>query len=315
MTTITSAEKAKKPRQNGRSLSGILVPAFLVLVGICVLLYPVVSTQWNNLRQIEIAQNYAAAMAKVPSDTKNVVLEEADSYNHVTRSGPVFDPWLTRLAPDNAQYNEYLATLDGENGAPMSRLVIPKAKVDLPVYHGSSDYTLQHGVGHLFGSSLPVGGPSTHSVLTGHTGLTNATLFDNLIKLKEGDAFYIDTFGREMKYVVDKIDVVLPDKTNDLKVQPDQDLVTLVTCTPYGINSHRLLVRGHRVALDPQQASETFDKSGASKLTWQWWMLVALALAGLALLILLWWVITSLIALGRQRRGDLTVASSIERRS
>ena len=169
----------------------------------------------------------------------------------------------------------------------MSQLAIPSIDVRLPVYHGTSDNTLQKGLGHLYGSALPTGGEGFHSVITGHTGLTTATLFDDLVDVKEGDAIYVSTFGKRMKYQVYKTEVVLPDETDSLRAEAGRDLLTLVTCTPYGINTHRLLVHAERVPLDPDEA-KVLDESTS---TVQWWMWVLGAVALTVLLALIWWII------------------------
>lgn len=169
----------------------------------------------------------------------------------------------------------------------MARLIFPEIKADLPIYHGTSDEVLAKGLGHLYGSDLPVGGVGTHSIITGHTGLTNVTLFDNLRKAKEGDAFYIQVAGHKLKYEIDQIKVVLPHETDDLRPIEGQDYITLITCTPYGINTHRLLVRGHQVPMDPSE-SNIFDQTHGTG--WQWWMyalLVAVFVLGTGFA---WWL-------------------------
>ena len=137
----------------------------------------------------------------------------------------------------------------------MARIVIPSIHVSLPVYHGTETRTLADGVGHLFGTSLPIGGPSTHAVLTGHTGLSTATMFDNLTQDKKGDAFYVSSLGQTLKYEVVDITVVKPEETDSLRKVPGRYLITLITCTPYGVNSHRLLVTGERVPMDDPTAA------------------------------------------------------------
>jgi len=156
--------------------------------------------------------------------------------------------------------------------------------VNLPVYHGTRDDTLQKGLGHLFGTALPVGGLGTHAVITGHTGIPTATLFDDLIDVQVGDSIYLSTFGEKMKYRVYDTEVVLPDEVESLDAQTGRDLITLITCTPYGINSHRLLVHAERVEMDPEEA-EVLDQA-TSTMQWWMWLLAALAVAVISLLIL-----------------------------
>lgn len=262
-----------------------MIPVVLVLVGLLVLAYPVVATQWNNRQQERVAKEYAQLDNQLPPEQRDKALAEANDYNSRLQGGPVLDPWLDRIAKESDAYKEYLQVL-GQSQA-MARLVVPSAKINLPVYHGTDEKTLQQGVGHLFGSALPVGGEGTHAVLTGHSGLANATLFDNLRDVKQGDPIYVQVSGEKLKYVVDQIKVVLPHEVDDLKPVAGEDYLTLITCTPYGINTHRLLVRGHRADLDEADLKNLDEASGAK---WQWWMTALLAAAALVAMILLWWL-------------------------
>lgn len=152
---------------------------------------------------------------------------------------------------------EYQSLLNTGNGV-MGTIKVPKQSINLPIYHGTSEEALASGAGHLYGTSLPVGGKSTHSVITGHRGLVEALMFTRLDEVKEGDFFYIEVMGETLGYKVDRISVILPDDTSKLKIVPDEDRVTLMTCTPYGVNTHRLLISGHRVAI-PMPAPEPND--------------------------------------------------------
>lgn len=152
---------------------------------------------------------------------------------------------------------EYQSLLNTGNGV-MGAIKVPKQSINLPIYHGTSEEALASGAGHLYGTSLPVGGKSTHSVITGHRGLVEALMFTRLDEVKEGDFFYIEVMGETLGYKVDRISVILPDDTSKLKIVPGEDRVTLMTCTPYGVNTHRLLISGHRVAI-PMPAPEPND--------------------------------------------------------
>lgn len=284
---------ATRPR-----LRQLLLPILIILLGMSVLLYPVIATQWNNIQQQLVTEEYAKFVEEQPEEVRNEMFEAALRYNAEHTGTPILDPWLAQVAEDNGDYQAYLEQLK-TNGA-MAQIIVPSAKVKLPVYHGSDEKTLQKGVGHLFGTSLPVGGASTHSVLTGHTGLTNATLFDNLTDVTVGDAIYLNVLGNRLKYEVDQLNVVLPNEIDQLAVVEGQDLVTLITCTPYGINSHRLLVRGHRVPMEPSD-EKLLDEQGG--LTWQWWMLAAIGVCALVLVLMLVWVIR---AIRRNRRAEPT---------
>lgn len=280
------ASTSKKPRSKA-------LPVLLILLGLAVLLYPVVATQWNNYQQTRVAENYRELMDEAVEkdpDAMQAAIDVAHRYNEEGRGGPILDAWNSRVAKDNEEYQAYLKQLSGLPA--MAQLVIPSIDVNLPVQHGTSDEVLNKAVGHLYGTSLPVGGPDTHAVLTGHTGLTNATLFDNLSEVKEGDAIYLAVFGEKLKYEVHSIDVVLPEDTESLKVQPGKDLLTLVTCTPYGINTHRLLVHAHRVPMDPDDSA--FEDAGPPI---QWWMWAIVIAALVVLLLLALW-------LRRQKRKD-----------
>lgn len=260
------------------------LPVIIILVGLLVLTYPVISTQWNNRVQEQVAKKYEEQLQSMPVEQVDKTLEAARTYNRAHTDGPILDPWLARVSEDNAEYKEYERQLSG--AAAMSQVAIPAIDVRLPVYHGTSESVLQKGLGHLYGSALPTGGEGFHSVITGHTGLTTATLFDDLADVQVGDAVYVSTFGERMKYRVFGIDVVLPDETDSLAAVPGKDLLTLVTCTPYGINTHRLLVHAERVPMDPEDA-EALDTTTSSL---QWWMWAIGGVALLILLALIWWL-------------------------
>lgn len=264
-----------------------VVPVLIMLLGLAVLLYPVVATQWNNWLQHKAVSQYQAETqdyARNDPAAAAAAVDSARRYNEAHTDGPILDPWLARISEDNPEYQAYLDELAGLSA--MSNVAIPSINSNLPVYHGTADETLQKGVGHLYGSALPVGGEGNHTVLTGHTGLTNATLWDNLVDVEIGDAIYLSTFGERLKYEVHDIEVVLPNETDSLKSVAGEDLLTLITCTPYGINTHRLLIHAHRVPMDPSEAG-VFDKSG---LTMQWWMWLVLAVVLACLAAMVWWI-------------------------
>ena len=260
-----------------------LIPLLLILLGILVMAYPVVGTYYRNTQQSSVADAYRASTSDSDHGYAEVV-ERARRYSMDHAGAPILDPWLARVSKDNRPYQDYLEQLNpsGDPNAPIAALAIPTIKAVLPVYHGTDPTVLNHGIGHLYGSALPVGGAGTHSVLTGHTGMTDATLFDHLDKVQVGDTVFISVFGEELAYEVDRIDVVLPTEISSLQAVPGEDLLTLITCTPYGINSHRLLVRAHRVPLDAQEMEDAFTASA----NWQWWMTVVVAIIALALLFL-----------------------------
>ena len=268
------------------------LPLVLVLVGVAVLLYPVMATQHNNDEQQRLAKMYTASVEAAGPDTVAKERASAETYNNNLESAPILDPWLESQRPDTPQYQAYLHEMDID--PVMARIVIPSIHVSLPVYHGTDSRTLTEGIGHLFGTSLPIGGPSTHAVLTGHTGLSTATMFDNLNQLKKGDVFYVSSLGQTLKYEVNDITVVKPEETDSLRKVPGRDLVTLITCTPYGVNSHRLLVTGERVPMDPTAAAAEEAKAlPAPMQTWMKAIIVAVAVilaVVVGILVRLWWM-------------------------
>ena len=282
------------------------LPLVLVLVGVAVLLYPVMATQHNNDEQQRLAKMYTATVNSAGPETIAKERASAETYNNNLESAPILDPWLESQRPDTPQYQAYLHEMDID--PVMARIVIPSIHVSLPIYHGTDSRTLTEGVGHLFGTSLPIGGPSTHAVLTGHTGLSTATMFDNLNQLKKGDVFYVSSLGQTLKYEVNDITVVKPEETDSLRKVPGRDLVTLITCTPYGVNSHRLLVTGERVPMDPTAAAAEEAKAlPAPMQTWMKAIIVAVVIilaVVVGILVRLWWT--------RRRRSRGAVGRAVK---
>ena len=278
----TQAPDKKKTPLKWRLLT--IAPPILLLAGILVLLYPVFATQYNNQRQERIASEFSAVAEQAGPDAVAESLRRADEYNLKASESPILDPWLDAQRPGTAQYQDYLSQLNLNDV--MATIKIPSIDVNLPIYHGTDTATLDKGIGHLFGTALPVGGESTHTVLTGHTGLGNATMFDQLTSVKMGDYFYIETAGRHLKYQVTDIRVVLPHETESLNKVEGKDLATLITCTPYGVNTHRLLVTGERVPMDEAAvAAEAAQVKGSVMKPWMIAVLasvvVILAVAGI----------------------------------
>ena len=270
----TQAPDKKKTPLKWRLLT--IAPPILLLAGILVLLYPVFATQYNNYRQESIASQFSAVAEDAGPDAVAENLRRADEYNANAAESPILDPWLDAQRPGTEAYQEYLSQLNINDV--MATVKIPSIDVNLPIYHGTETATLDKGVGHLFGTALPVGGESTHTVLTGHTGLGNATMFDQLTSVKVGDVFYIETAGRHLKYQVTDIRVVLPTETESLNKVDGKDLATLITCTPYGINTHRLLVTGERVPMDDDAvAAEAAQVKGAVMKPWMIAVLASVA--------------------------------------
>ena len=223
-----------------KHLSTILL-IFIFLIGLSLLLYPSVSDYWNSFHQTRAIASYAEKVTNLDNNAYDQLWEEARAYNQ------------SLLARSNSyllsqeQKAEYERLLDVSGIGIMGYIEIPSIDCTLPIYHGTEESVLQIAVGHLEWTSLPVGGMSTHCVLSGHRGLPSAKLFTNLDKLREGDTFLLRVLDEVLTYEVDQILIVEPQETGALQIVEGRDYCTLVTCTPYGINTHRLLVRGHRI--------------------------------------------------------------------
>lgn len=234
-----------------------LVCMWMLCVGICLIAYPTVSDWWNSFHQTQVMDDHTQTVMKLDTSQRDRMRQEAQAYNKELL-GRGHDRW--RLSEEEkARYNSLLNP--GDNGV-MAMLSIPSLGLKYPIYHGTEEKVLQQAIGHMEGSSLPTGEPGTHALLTGHRGLPSAILFTHLDRLKKGDTFTIDTLGETLTYEVDQIKVVVPEDSTYVGIDPGQSYVTLVTCTPYEINTHRLLVRGHRVenAPEPEPAPIPWDR-------------------------------------------------------
>ena len=219
-----------------------------LLVGLCLLVYPTFSDWWNSMHQSRAIAVYAENVAQIDNSHYEQMLADAHAYNDELALLPHRQWKLT-----DEELERYSSVMDVTGSGIMCYIEIPKIKCSLPIYHGVEDTVLQIAVGHIPGSSLPIGGESTHAVLSGHRGLPSARLFTDLDKLVVGDTFLINVLDETLTYEVDQILIVEPYDLASLEIIPGRDLVTLVTCTPYGVNTQRLLVRGHRI----ETAAET----------------------------------------------------------
>ncbi|WP_182141282.1 class C sortase [Schaalia sp. JY-X169] len=273
-------EDSSQGRRGWRPNVLAIIIALVGLSGLGVLLYPSTAAWWSQYHQSQAIEAYSSSVIEDAPPGNELELGRAREYNQLLGSGEVVvgsDSHKPTTDLERAQaieidgigYWDLLLTRHDT----MARLKIPSIDVDLPVYHGTSDATLERGVGHLQGTSLPVGGTDTHSVLTAHTGLAKATLFNNLNKVEVGDTFTIEVFGDVVTYRVTETRTVLPSETEAIRLRSGEDLVTLVTCTPLGINTHRYLVTGERITPTPiadiEAASEKPDIPG-----FPWWALV-----------------------------------------
>ena len=212
----------------------------MLFVGVCGLLYPSVSQYWNARTQSKVVDNYQEILAELKPEDYSAYLEAAADYNNRLRA-------LSSPLTNYRQLDDYNDTLNVSGSGVMGFITIAKIGVEIPIYHTVNVEVLNIACGHLEGTSLPVGGESTHSVLSAHRGLPHAKLFTDLDKMEVGDTFTITILGQMLTYQVDQIKVVLPNEVDDIQIVAGEDLCTLLTCTPYGINSHRLLVRGTRI--------------------------------------------------------------------
>lgn len=251
-------------RKNASSI--ILIMIFLV--GLSLLLYPSVSEFWNSKHQSRAISGYTEKVLEIDDNRYELMLQEANEYNKKLENG------LSRWIPSEKEVEEYNGLLNIGGTGIMGYVEIPDLGISLPIYHGVDEAVLQIAIGHLQGSSLPVGGAGTHCAISGHRGLPSAKLFTNIDELKEGDVFLLCVLDEVLTYEVDQIRIVEPKDLSALEIEENKDLCTLITCTPYGVNSHRLLVRGHRietvennsirVSADAMQIDETIVASFVS---------------------------------------------------
>lgn len=233
-----------------------------LLVGLGFLNYPFISQWVNQKNQSKVIYEYEKKTAELPDEKKQKLLEEAKKYNQELFSkDQVLQDGFAGVEKNDG-YKRYQSLLNVSGDGILCYLEIPSIEVFLPVFHGTSEHVLEQGAGHLYGSSLPVGGKGTHAVIAAHTGIATKMLFTDLDQMKAGDVFFLNVLGEKLEYQVEQIFTVTPDRTDLLHIEEGKDYVTLVTCTPYGINSHRLLVRGRRIPYQEIQkkSAETEQK-------------------------------------------------------
>ncbi|PSJ32088.1 sortase [Peptostreptococcus russellii] len=244
----------KSKKKNKITINDI-IRLIVLLVAFSVLLYPTLSSYLNEKNSSKVVSYYDEESIKLSETEKEQMLEDARAYNQEMLGNiDLIDP----SSKENTEIDErYQSLLNPDGTGMMGYIHIPKINIELPIYHGTSEAVLQAGVGHFWGTSLPVGGESTHTVLTGHRGLPTKTLFTNIDKLEEGDIFYIKVLDETLAYQIDQILTVLPEETDALAIESGKDYATLVTCTPYAINTHRLLVRGYRIPYEEATEQES----------------------------------------------------------
>ena len=269
--------------------AGNLVIGIIFLAGLSLLLYPFVANQWNNYRQKQLLSGYEQAVSEkeaaegIDYDAER---KKAEEYNEALL--PCVLPDSFALAESSGVDPVYMNTLNIAGDEMMGSVEIPKIDIKIPIYHTTEEEVLNKGAGHLEGSSLPVGGANTHAVISAHRGLPSASLFTDLDQLKEGDHFLIHVLNETLCYEVDKISVVKPEDTSALAVEDGQDLVTLLTCTPYGVNTERLLVRGHRVPYVEEEVKEEKTALSGSSLRTNYllWVFVGISVTALFIFVL-----------------------------
>lgn len=258
----------------------IIVAIFII--GLSLLLYPTIANQWNTYRQSKLISNYDKKVSELEAAGQIDYEKEwkwAKEYNSALVPMILPDSFAIADAQEETD-STYESCLNITGDGIMGTVEIPKIDVKIPIYHTTAEDVLKNAAGHLEGSSLPVGGENTHSVISAHRGLPSATLFTDLDKLKKGDHFMIHVLDDILCYEVDKISVVEPEDTSDLNVEDGEDLMTLLTCTPYGVNTERLLVRGHRVPYEEEYNEET-QSSISLETNYILWVIVGLLVTGI----------------------------------
>lgn len=262
----------------------VLLIAFL---GVGLLMYPQAASWVSSLQHGAALSGYAQRVEDLPDATASALLEQARSYNDNLPAGPLRDAYAPsstdRRTVTDGDLQAYFAQLSVPGTDTMARVRVPAIGVDLPVYHDTDDTTLARGVGHLYGSSLPVGGAGSHAVLTGHSGYVHSTLFNDLDEVQVGASIVVTVLNEDLYYRVTRILTVLPDETDALQRESGKDLVTLVTCTPTGVNTHRLLVQAERVAAP--NSADGGQKLAAGSAGFPWWALVVIGVPSIVLLL------------------------------
>lgn len=278
----------------------------IFIIGLGIMLYPIISNLYIEHHQGNIINEYNKTVESMPDNTLEKEREKAEGYNKMLTGNMIitdpFDPEAQKKLEENS---DYYNILNIGNDNIIGYIKIPKINVSLPIYHGTSEEVLKRGVGHLQNTSFPISGESTHAVLSGHTGLSSAKLFTDLDKLEEGELFFIEVLGEKLAYKIDQIKIVEPRETSDLVIKSGEDYVTLVTCTPYGINSHRLLVRGTRIPYTEEVEKEAKNEEISKvKSTWrdEYFKALAVGLGGLSVLGVIFIIIVLIKKKGRRKK-------------
>jgi sortase A len=294
-STRAATRAAARTARWGWSQSIVML---IATIGIAVLVYPTAASWFSAWSHDTDVDGYVQSVEQISDEAVDEMLETAQDYNENLPTGPLRDPYA--LGADGQQTaigegaSAYFDTLRADGTDAMARVRIPSIHVDLPIFHGTDEETLSRGIGHLYGSSLPVGGPGTHSVLTGHNGFVQATLFDDIDELVKGDIIVVTALGEDLYYEVDQTKTVLPDDAEDLRQVAGKDYLTLVTCTPTGVNTHRLLVRAERIDAPTEGSSVTTIEDTTDAAGFPWWALLVIGVPA----------VTFIVIKPRRRRDD-----------
>lgn len=267
----------------------IVIAGVIFLLALLLTLYPVISNLYNQEHQSQIQTAYREVLEQTDTSELERIRQEAIAYNAAITPGTVEEAY-SQEAIQTASEN-YVNQLDLSGTGIMGYVEIPTISVDLPIYHGTGSDSLDRGTGHLLGSSLPVGGESTHTIITGHSGMASQKMFTDLEQLQEGDVFFLHVLDEVLAYQVDAIHTVLPHDTAYLRIVQGEDLCTLVTCTPTGVNTHRLLVRGRRIPYEEmvvvQETASFHEEVSTSHWEDQYWLGIRLGLVAMVSIVLL----------------------------
>ena len=286
-------KQVKRTKHKSHSFVSAIIVTLVLLTGLSLLLYPTAADYINSLNYRRDIENYQRELFELDDSERLAMLKAAQAYNTalLERSARIGEP-------DAEQRRAYESLLNPFGTGMMGYIEIEKAGIYLPIYHGTEESVLQAGIGHIEGSSLPVGGTGTHAILSGHTGLPSSKLFSNIDQLKKGDTFELHILGEVLTYQVESTTVLLPEEAEKQEIDTKRDLCTLMTYTPYGINSHRLLVRGVRIETPPERledANKTIEKIPAFLQPVMWAIIIGL-------IVLLAVVITAVVRKRRRNR-------------
>lgn len=274
-------QPVERKGRRGRFLYWLFTILF-VIAGAGVLFYPTISDQWNLMRDKQLENHYIESVQNTDPEEFAKIYEVAEAYNNQHTFNTI-----SNVFEETGEYvisHPYDTMLDPMGNGVMGFLSIPKIKLEIPILHGTGEAALEQGAGHIEGTSLPIGGPGTHAVLAAHRGLPSAMLFTDLDQMREGDRFFLTVLDQKLAYQVDQIKTVLPSETDDLAIAEGEDYVTLLTCTPYGVNTHRLLVRGRRI---PYSEADQLEEKGKAKIVNNHSLPTRALLLGLGVLLLL----------------------------